>query len=357
MRTMGYDFNIEVRNLSLKEYTVFDYLRGYNCIFLDSGRSCIKILCQLIKNKEILAPAFSCFSVIYGFTEGVKPVFYAVNDDFSIDFEDLESKITKNTAAIYITNYFGHFLSDEDAEKINKIKKEYNLIVIEDNTQSLFSGELKVGDYALSSIRKWFPVPDGGVIYSDNSLSTIDLRGVVKDSKQCDKLYPQILKAMVVKDMLDYPVSKIADLFAQVEEQLNNYADNGEIFLMNDFTQFIYRCNSVPPMIKKRQDNERYLRTLIDSPYLRQAIPFREKNECPFNMPMYCTHRDEMWNYLVEKFSIYPSVLWRSYLYDPVNKIGATSRMGKEIISFPIDQRYGKEDMEYMAEAINSFRI
>ena len=74
-------------------------------------------------------------------------------------------------------------------------------------------------------------------------------------------------------------------------------------------------------------------------------------------MPMYCTHRDEMWNYLVEKFSIYPSVLWRSYLYDPVNKIGATSRMGKEIISFPIDQRYGKEDMEYMAEAINSFRI
>lgn len=45
MRTMGYDFNIDVRDLSLKEYTVFEYLKKYNTVFLDSGRSCIKILC------------------------------------------------------------------------------------------------------------------------------------------------------------------------------------------------------------------------------------------------------------------------------------------------------------------------
>ncbi len=358
MKTMGYDFNIDVRKLSLKEFTVFDYFKGYNTIYLDSGRSCIKILCQLIRNKEILVPSFSCFSVIYGFTEGVKPVFYEIYDkNFAINFDDLESKITDKTGAIYITNYFGHMLSDEDAERINKIKKEHHLIVIEDNTQSAFSGHLKVGDYALCSTRKWFPVPDGGVIYSDNSLSTIDLRGLKKDSKQCDKLYPQIIKSMFLQDMIDYPPAQIADLFAEVEEELNEYADNGEIFLMNDFTEFIYKCNSVPVMIKKRQENEKYLRTLINSPYLTQAIDKRADGECPFNMPMYCTHRDEMWKYLTDKFNIYPSVLWRTYQYDPVNKIGNTAKMGHEIISFPIDQRYGKEDMEFLAEAINSFKI
>ncbi len=357
MRTIGYDFNINVKNLSLKDYTVFDYLKGYNCVYLDSGRSCIKVICQLIAGKEILVPAFSCFSVVYGFVNGVKPKFYVVNDDFTIDFDDIKNKITKDTYAIYITNYFGNMLSDEDAQKINDIKKEYNLIVIEDNTQSIFSGDLKVGDYALASIRKWFPVPDGGVIYSYNSLSNIDLRGLKKGSKQCDKLYPQMLKSMVINDIIDYPVNNIAELFAKVEKELDEYADNGEIFIMSDFTKFIFMCNNVLAMIKKRQENERYLRTLIDSPYLRQAIPKREINACPFNMPMYCTHRDEMWNYLVDKFNIYPSVLWRTYLYDPINKIGNTAKMGKEIISFPVDQRYTKEDMEYMVEAVNSFRV
>ena len=357
MRTMGYDFNLDVRNLSIKEYTVFDYLRGYNCIYTDSGRTCIKLLSQLAADKELLVPAFSCYSVIYGFRYGVKPVFYAVNDDFSIDFNDLEAKITKDTAGIYITNYFGHLLSDSDAERINQIKKEHGSLVFVANTQSVFSGEIKVGDYALSSIRKWFPVPDGGVIYSDNSLAAIDIRGLTKDSKQCDKLYPQIMKSMILKDMVDYPVGKIAELFAEVEEELNQYSDSNEMFIMGDFTKFMFTCNSVPPMIKKRQDNEKYLRTLIDSPYLRQAIPELSTGECPFNMPMYCTCRDEMWNYLVEKYNIYPSVLWRTHLYDPVKDIGPTGRMGREIISFPVDQRYSKEDMEYLADAVNSFRL
>ncbi|MDD5945950.1 MAG: aminotransferase class I/II-fold pyridoxal phosphate-dependent enzyme [Clostridia bacterium] len=357
MKTMGYDMDLNVRKLSLKEDTVFDYLSEYNCIYLDSGRSCIKVICQLFPDKELLVPSFSCFAVIRGFVNGVKPVFYKVNDDFSIDLDDLESKITGNTAGIYITNYFGHLLSDEAAERIIEIKNKYGLTVVEDNTQSLFSGKLKVADYALCSIRKWFPVPDGGVIYSKKSLDIFDISSFTKDSKQCDKLYPQTLKSMVIKGLVDYPVSKIADLFALVEHELDEYSDNGEIFLMCDFTRFVYNCNSVPPMIKARQENERYLRTLIDSPYLRFAIDKLEDNECPFNLPFYCTCRDEMWQYLVDNFDIYPSVLWRTHLYDEVNKIGNTAKMGQEIISLPIDQRYTKKDMEKLADAVNSFRL
>jgi dTDP-4-amino-4,6-dideoxygalactose transaminase len=71
---------------------------------------------------------------------------------------------------------------------------------------------------------------------------------------------------------------------------------------------------------------------------------------------MYCTKREEMWNYLVDKFCIYPSVLWRTYLYDDVNTIKDTKKMGEQIISFPVDQRYGRDDMLFMADAINSFK-
>ena len=159
---------------------------------------------------------------------------------------------------------------------------------------------------------------------------------------------------MVLKNIIDYPVSSIADLFAKVEKELDEYGQKGEIFLMSDFTSFMYKCCQIQPMLKKRRENERYLKTLIKSPYLRPALTQRDENECPFNMPMYCSCRDDMWTYPVEILSIYPSVLWRTYLYDPVKYIGNTAKMGKEIISFPIDQRYSKEDMDFIAEAVNS---
>ena len=355
--TYGYDFNIDVEDLSLKADHVFEYLRPYNCIYLDSGRSCIKILCQLFAGRELLVPAFSCFSVIYGFTEGVKPVFYNVHEDLTIDFEDLEKKITAATAGIYVTNYFGHMISEEDAERLAGLKAQYGLIVVEDNTQSVFSGDLKIGDYAVASIRKWFPVPDGGVIYSKNSLATLDIRGLRRESKQIRKLYPQIMKSMLLREVIDFPAAQIAEMFAEVERELDAYSDNGEIFLMNEFTEFIYRCNSVGDMIKKRQENEKYLRACLNSPYLRPVLPKLNEGECPLNLPMYCTCRDQMRDYLVETCSIYPSVLWRTHRYDPVNGIGNIAEMGRQIMSFPIDQRYDKEDMDFLAEAINEFRL
>ena len=54
MRTMGYDFNLEVRRLTLKEDNVFNYLKDYNCIYVDSGRSCIKLISQLAADSEVL---------------------------------------------------------------------------------------------------------------------------------------------------------------------------------------------------------------------------------------------------------------------------------------------------------------
>jgi len=353
---MGYDFNIDLKEILLKEDNIFRYLEDYNTIYCDSGRTCNKLLTSGLRGKELLVPAFSSVSVLRGFPQGVKLVFYAVNRDFTIDFDDLLKKITSDTGGIYITNYFGRRTTPEDAEIILKLKKNYRLTIIEDNTQSIFSGEPKVGDYCMSSIRKWFPVPDGGVIYSKKDLSFIDISDMQKGSRQNDKLYPQMLKTLFLDGSVDVTTKKIADMFASVEKELDEYTDKNEMYLMSDFTRFVFSCYEIKIMIEKRRENEKYLRTLIDSPFLKMAIPKREEDECPFNLPMYCTKRDKMWKYLVDNFNIYPSVLWRTHLYDEVNKIGPTKQMGEQIISFPVDQRYTKEDMRFMAEAINGFK-
>jgi dTDP-4-amino-4,6-dideoxygalactose transaminase len=354
---MGYDFDIDFENIGIKKNNIFDYMADYNCIYTDSGRTCIKLVSQLFAGKEILVPAFSCFSVIYGFAYRVKPVFYAVNMDFTLNLDDIEKKITNQTAGIYITNYFGHRINENDSKKIMELKRKYNLLIVEDNTQSLFSGKPTVGDYSISSIRKWFPVPDGGVLYSKNDLSCINTNGIKRNSKQNKKLYPQVVKHLFLKEKLDIQPKYFVDMFADVEKELDCYSDNNEKYLMSDFTEFMFKCNDVYSMIEKRKENEKILRSAINSPYLVHAIEKRNENEVPFNLPMYCTVREKMWNYLVDEFLIYPSVLWRTYLYDEVNNIGDTKKMGEQIISFPVDQRYCKEDMLFLADAINSFKI
>ena len=354
--TYGYDMDLNVRKLFRKDNTLFDYLADYHTVYLDCGRSCIRQLCRLIEGCEILVPAFSCHAVIHGFAYGVRPVFYNVFYDFSIDLSDLEAKIGPETAAVYFNNYYGHLQPAETVKALRELADRFGILVFEDNTQSIFSTEILAGDYALSSTRKWWAVPDGAVIYSRNELDDILWGELRQDSKQMDKLYPQTLKSMILKHWIDYPASGVADMFAGVEKELDEYTANGEVFLMSDFTRFIYECNSYPDMILTRRENERYLRSLITSPYIRFPFESFLDGECPFQLPMYCETRDDLSIYMMETFNIFPSVLWRTHLYPEVNGIGNIARMGREIFSLPVDQRYDREDMEFLAEALNSYR-
>ena len=231
-----------------------------------------------------------------------------------------------------------------------------NFLIFEDNTQSLFSTGILAGDYAFSSTRKWWAVPDGGVIYANRPLDDVLWSSLRQDSRQLDKLYPQALKSMILKSYVDYPVSRVADLFAMVEEELETYTENGEAFLLSDFSRFIYECNTYKDLIQIRKRNERRLRSRIDNPCIRFAFDGFREEECPFQLPMYCETRDELWKYLVDRFNIYPSVLWRTHLYPEVNRIGCSAQMGEQIFSLPVDQRYDEEDMDFLAEAVNSYR-
>ncbi len=70
-------------------------------------------------------------------------------------------------SVIYIIHYFGF----ENKPLINYIEKQKtlrdNFIVIEDLAQACLSGRFgKIGDYSIHSLRKFLPVPDGGVLAS-----------------------------------------------------------------------------------------------------------------------------------------------------------------------------------------------
>jgi dTDP-4-amino-4,6-dideoxygalactose transaminase len=77
-----------------------------------NARSAINLACRELRSAErdeILLPGFHCPSVVMpAIAAGLKPVFYRVRPDLSVDVEDVLSKTGPRTAALLIIHFFGH---------------------------------------------------------------------------------------------------------------------------------------------------------------------------------------------------------------------------------------------------------
>jgi dTDP-4-amino-4,6-dideoxygalactose transaminase len=106
------------------------------------------------------------------------PVLYRIRQDLAIDLEDIQTRLTGSTRAILVPHYFG-FL--QDMPVIRRFCDAHELILIEDCAHAFF-GRVHghpvgwYGDYAIASIKKFFPVFDGGyLISSRRSLRALQL--------------------------------------------------------------------------------------------------------------------------------------------------------------------------------------
>ena len=87
---------------------------------------------------EVLIPVLCWSTSVWPFVQfGLKPVFIDVDKDtLNISIEDLKKKITKKTKAIVLINVLGNC---SNLFEIKKIAKKKNIILIEDNCESLGS--------------------------------------------------------------------------------------------------------------------------------------------------------------------------------------------------------------------------
>lgn len=129
---------------------------------------------------EIIIPAFTYAATAEVIALlGLKPVMVDVDKDtFNISVTEIEKVITPRTRAIIPVHLFGLCA---DMEPIMQIAKKYNLIIIEDNAQSLgaettFSDNLtrKTGTIGHIGCTSFFPTKnlgcfgDGGAIFTDD---------------------------------------------------------------------------------------------------------------------------------------------------------------------------------------------
>jgi len=112
---------------------------------------------------------------------GAKPILVDVGEDFEMEVNKLEKAVSKKTKAIIPVHLNGRMC---DMDKIMKIAKKYNLIIIEDAAQALgakFKGEI-AGSIGLTGCFSFYPAKvlgafgDGGALTTNNLAITEKIR-------------------------------------------------------------------------------------------------------------------------------------------------------------------------------------
>jgi dTDP-4-amino-4,6-dideoxygalactose transaminase len=127
---------------SFKEYVGAGFAFSFN-----SGRSSLMAILHglgLKEGDEVLLQAFTCNAVPNPVMwVGLKPIYVDCReDDFNIDVDDLEQKITPKSRVVIVQHTFG---LPADIDKVTEVCKKHNLILIEDCAHALgakYNGKL-----------------------------------------------------------------------------------------------------------------------------------------------------------------------------------------------------------------------
>ena len=155
----------------------------------------LSLKCLGIKEgDEVITTPFTFYATIGAIvTAGAKPVFVDVRNDYNIDPNLIEKKITKKTKAILPVHWGGKIC---DMEKIMKISKKYSIPIVEDACHALlakkygkFAGNFgSMGCFSLHPLKNLNAWGDGGFIIVKNSkdfkkLSLMRNHGLINRNK------------------------------------------------------------------------------------------------------------------------------------------------------------------------------
>lgn len=348
-REIGSEFNIDMSVLSIRDESpnnIFKYLSNYNIQLFDSGRSALLSLLENLKARKVLLPNYICESVRKCF-QNSQVDYYDVNDEFKIDWDDLKRKSDdKDLDILYLHFFNGYIDSDYNFKELYNIKKKRNFIIIEDTTHSIFTINRTIGDYCVCSLRKWYPIPDGGVLYSNRYLEHKKyLFNTWADSKK---------NAMIQKTKYLNGAKISKKSFVHIFHECENYLDDQDKpFNISKASYDILKVIDINEIIKFRVNNFSGLYKYLAKTNMKICAANGTK-QVPLFFITKIPYRDKLKEYLIDN-CIYCPTHWP--LYEEIKKYENAIKNNSQELSIPIDQRYTKEDMEYIANKIINFLV
>ena len=343
---------IEFENSSDKSKSEYSEIIKNTYKMYSTGRTAIKYVLKSLKPKyPVLLPSYMCESITQPFEELKIPYhYYRVHKDLSIDISFLKNLLERNEySALLFINFFG-FLNNHS--QVKEIKSQYkDLVLLEDCTHSTFIPNLvakteSIGDIVFGSLRKTLPLSDGAFIL-DNS-KTIDSPSEPDNDFSKLKHHGKSLRRIYLNELSHSNLEEIyIDLLYNAEEKINVETPNTKISLT---AESMLDKLDLSEIFQSRQRNYRFLFDKLKNDKQIQEIgycisDFRDF-EMPYMLPFFVNgeNRNEIRSKLREK-GVFVSVIWGSMPQVDKGTYSETYELADHILCFPVDQRYGIEDM------------
>lgn len=315
--------------------------------------------------KRCLLPAYMCDTVFFPFQwEGWEIGFYHINKNLEADAEELSRLMEEmRPNLLFIHPYYGV----DTWKPMRPLLKEWRaqgICIMKDVTQSYYlenAGE--EADYVVGSLRKWYPIPDGGFAASNEPLAWDVLASEEEFAKRR-------LDCLMEKWAYLYGSRSREEKKAMKEDFLKK---NREMEAWMDVHRGIGALSKVSAGIlgranekecrNRRNGNYRYLCEKLEGkseeksrcwPILPRLWGEEEKSAAPLYFPVYAKDRNGLQKFLAER-NIYAPVLW------PVGRENEGCLTEDErfiyshMLALPMDQRYGKDEMERISKALEEY--
>ncbi len=326
-------------------------------LLFSSGRAALYAALRAEKNSlQVVLPDYLCSSVIDAVNDAGLPIcFYHIQDNLYPDMDSLmvyASKDARVKSAIILINYFGLLDLDETIEAIRKEVPES--IIILDDVQNYYGfGTETDYDYAFTSLRKWFPIPDGGILKVKNKAKSKQLSEIYTSMNDSNLFVSYKLSGNLLKSFREVINDEV---YLELIEKGEELLDHNYKCRISDISYKLFdTCikKEQENAANRRKDNARYLHEGLLKLNIKHIY---KESKVPLFIPVFLDpdKRNVVRKKMFEN-NIFCPVHWKKVKESDL-ATGSNILYDMEL-SLICDQRYNLEDMDRMLDILKQEKL
>lgn len=303
-----------------------EYYSGGGIARLNTGRAAIWHALRVLGCSTVWLPYYQCDTVQrFLLRQGVRIKQYHIDDSFDpIDLRQAEGE------AVVLVNYFGVMSSD----RMETLASEYRNVIL-DNAQAFFAKPI-AHCMNVYSARKFIGVPDGAYVVGE---------GADRDTGEYTQDFSSDTSLFLLQ-RIEYGCEGKAYAGKMENEKR---IDASEVRRMSVLTRTLLDGTDYGRIEFKRRENFAAACALFDSRNCLDATRYWNAECVPMVYPL-VMEEDGLLSKLLDAKHFQGR--WWSYLAETMPEDTFESYLSRYLIPITIDQRYGRNELEYILEAI-----
>lgn len=289
---------------------------------------------------EIIAPGHTFIATILSIKQaGLKPVLVDADPNtFNIDVSLIKEKVTPKTKAIIATHLYGKLANMSELKEVSNVN---NLVLISDAAQAHGAEDklgIRAGNLADASSFSFYPSKNLGALGDGGAITTNDTA-----------LYNEICLLRNYGSHKKYHHSSIG---------VNSRLDELQAAFLRSKLPFLNIDNEYRRSVAKKYIEK------ITNPSIKLPFWKGSKDHVFHLFVIQCKKRDVLQKFLLEKgintLIHYPIAIHKQEAFKDVfldSSLPITEKLAKTVLSLPISPVITNDEVEYIIQVINSFKI